>query len=583
MAETTGTQKLLELLQAGQPKAPGDIDTGNINYALYARKSTTSEDRQASSIEDQVKECMEKVVVPNELNVVKVYEESFSAKIADTREEFKALLNEIENSRIDGLIAWHPDRLARNMKEAGAIIDLVDRGLIKDLRFPTFTFENTPAGKMLLGITFVMAKQYSEHLAESVDRGNKRAIEDGEFIGKFKHGYVVDINRTFQPDPRNFTKVRHMFEMAVDGISQKQIRGWINEQGYTVQKRPGGAYVTHLWDKDDVSKLLRDPHYAGVHKWGKNFTDLIEAYDFEPMISVDDFLKINKVESLSSSKILAISRPRNGNIRADLLRGKVFCGACHKSLTSMLIDKRDKETGEIIHSRYYYKCETLGCDVKGSSARASLVIDAAQQFFQDYLFITKGNYEHFVRVAEKEAKCRSAEFDSVMARSKIIIANKEKSYERTKELIIKNPELKEHYNLDKYRTEIDKVKKDYAKASKQRDNIIYAIPTFEEYLKLLETAPVILGKIRDMKVMDMLLRIFFSNFTIKPVREGSFKGSIVTFKLNEPWKGFVESNDFVHGATEQNLLKLFNSIIECSLTSIPLMVQAHQSAKMVIY
>lgn len=306
MPEINSTQKLLELLQAGQPKAPGDVDTRTINYALYARKSTTSEDRQASSIEDQIKECMEKLVAPNDLNVVRVYEESFSAKIADTRSKFKALINEIENGHIDGLIAWHPDRLARNMKEAGAIIDLVDRGLIKDLRFPTFTFENTPAGKMLLGITFVMAKQYSEHLAESVDRGNKRAVEDAEFIGKFKHGYIVDVKRTFQPDPRNFTKIKHMFEMILEGHSQKDARLWINEQGYTVQKLPGGEYVPHKWDKDDVSKLIRDPHYAGVHKWGKNFTDLVDAYDFEPMISVDDFLKINKVDSLNSAKILAI-------------------------------------------------------------------------------------------------------------------------------------------------------------------------------------------------------------------------------------------------------------------------------------
>lgn len=548
MAEVTSTQKLLEILQAGQSD-PNDIDTTAINYAVYARKSTTSEDRQASSIEDQIKECMEKVAVPNELNVIKVYEESFSAKVADTREQFKALINEIENGHIDGLIAWHPDRLSRNMKEAGAIIDLVDRGLIKDLRFPTFTFENTPAGKMLLGITFVMAKQYSEHLAESVDRGNKRAIEDGEFIGKFKHGYVVDINRTFQPDPRNFTKVKHMFEMAVDGKSQKDIREWINEQNYTVQKRPAGEYEPHKWDKDDVSKLIRDPHYAGVHKWGKNFTDLVEAYDFETMISVDDFLKINKVDSLKSAKILAISRPRGGNIRADLLRGKVYCGACHKTLTSMLIDKKDKETGDIIQSRYYYKCETEGCDAEGSSARAGLVIDAAQQFFQDYLFITKDNYDHFVKEAEKEAKRKSIEFDSAINRSKTLIANKERAYEQTKDLILKNPKAMEHYDLDEYRKEIDKIKKEYNKALKQRDNIKNAIPTFEEYLKLLETTPVVLSKIRDMKEMDALLRIFFSNFTITPGDNGFRKGSKVTIKLNEPWEGFVVANDFVRGAT----------------------------------
>jgi hypothetical protein len=434
------------------------------------------------------------------------------------------------------------------MKEAGAIIDLVDRGLIKDLRFPTFTFENTPAGKMLLGITFVMAKQYSEHLAESVDCGNKRAVQDGEFIGKFKHGYIVDINRTFQPDPRNFTKVKHMFEMILDGKSQKVARLWIKEQRYTVQKLPGGEYSHHKWSKDDVSNLIRDPHYAGVHRWGKNYTDLASVYDFEPMISVENFLKINRIDSLNSSKILAISAPRGGDIRADFLRGRVYCGVCSRSLTSMLIDKKDKNTGEIIHSRYYYKCETEGCAMTGRSARAKLIIDAAQQFFQDYLFTTKGNYADFTKGAQKEAKRKSAEFDSIIARSKIEIANKEKAYEKIKDLIVESPELREHYKLDRYAKEIEKIKGNFTKAVKSRANIKSSIPTFEEYLKLLETTPVVLGKIRDMQVMDTLIRIFFSNFTITPDKDGFRKGSKVMYKLNEPYEGFVKNGDFVLGA-----------------------------------
>lgn len=538
-------QKLLEMLQASLPKAPGDIDPSTINYALYVRKSTTSEDRQASSKEDQIRECMEKVVVPNDLHVVKIYEESRSAKIADTREEFKTLIKEIESGHIDGLIAWHPDRLSRNMKEAGTIIDLVDRGLIKDLRFPTFTFENTPAGKMLLGITFVMAKQYSEHLAESVDRGNKRAVEDGEFIGKFKHGYTVDNNRRFQPDPHNFTKIQRMFEMALEGKSQKEIRLWINEQDYTVQKHQGDEHVSHKWTKDDVSDLLKDPHYVGVHKWGKNLTNLIESYDFEPVISVDDFLKINKVDSLQSAKISAIHRPRNGGTRADLLRGRVYCGACDQTLTSMLIDKKAK--GE---ARYYYKCETEGCVMEGKSARAKFVIDAAQQFFGQYLFVTKSNYAQFVKGAEKEARRRSEEFTSIIQRSKTRIATQEKSYEQTKDLIRDDPKLKEYYtkDLEKYLKDIKKIKKEYKQAIKHRDNIKSAIPTFEEYLKLFEATPVILGEIRDMKAMDTLLRFFFSNFTIMP-NEGSFRKVLrVGIKLNEPYEGFVKSNDFVRGA-----------------------------------
>lgn len=547
-------QSLLELLKAGQPKPPGEVDTGTLRYALYARKSTTSEDKQASSIEDQIRDCMERVIVPNNLNVVTIYKESFSAKVADMREQFNTMINEIENGRIDGVIAWHPDRLSRNMKEAGAIIDLVDRGLIKDLRFSTFTFENTPAGKMLLGITFVMAKQYSEHLAESVDRGNKRAVEDdAEFIGKFKHGYVVDVDRAFRPDPRNFTKIKNMFMMALAGKSQKDIRLWINEQDYTVQKRPGGEYTTHVWDKDDVSKLLRDPHYAGIHKWGKSLTNLIEAYDFEPMLSVDEFLKINKIDSLDSTKVLAIHRPRGGDIQADLLRGMIYCGKCHKTLTSMLIPKRDKKTREIIHSRYYYKCETDNCSMRNKSARASLIIDAATVFFSTYLFVTKDNYKAYVTNANKAIKQKNTELESKIGNLTSRIGAKKQQYEQAKTVLLKNPELSKHYDLDMLKKEETDLRSELAMLTSQRNRSKDAIATYEQYLKLFESTPVILGKIREMEIMDALLKIFFSNFTVVPATDGTYKGSQVLYKLKEPWAGFLVDKKFVFGAGQGTL------------------------------
>ena len=559
MDENEQRQKLLDYLRGSQPQSPDEVDTSTVKYALYARKSTTSEDRQASSIPDQIRDCMERVVAADEsnpLNVIKVYQESFSAKVADTRDEFKAMIRDIELGHIDGVIAWHPDRLSRNMKEAGTIIDLVDRGLIRDLKFATFTFENTPAGKMLLGITFVMAKQYSEHLSESVDRGNKRAVVDRvKFIGKFMHGYILDSRDTFQRDPDNFTKVKRMFEMALTGKSQKEIRLWINEQGYTVQKRKGAEPVRHVWDKDDVSKLLKNPHYAGIHEWGKNHVDLVEAYDFTPMITVEEFLKINKIESLTTTKISARHRPRGGEVRANLLRGRVYCGHCQQTLTSMLIDKKEKGSGQIIHSRYYYKCETLGCDMEGKSARASLILESAQQFFTTYLFVTKNNYAEFVKQARKTIANKSAEFDSAIGRLKTTVANKERAYDQTKDLIVKNPELKDHYDLDKYAKEIEKLKSDYQKNLRRRENVKDSIPTFEEYLKLFESTPVILGKIRDMKAMDELLRIFFSNFTITATNGDFRKGSQVSYKLNEPWNGFIENGDFVLGAGDGTLTR----------------------------
>lgn len=208
------------------------------------------------------------------------------------------------------------------------------------------------------------------------------------------------------------------------------------------------------------------------------------------------------------------------------------------------------------------------------SARAKYVVDTAQEFFMQYLFVTESNYKEYLKQADLEAKKKSAEFDSVIAKSKVLIANKERVYDETKELILKNPELKEHYSLDKHAKEISKLKADSKRAMKQRDNIQAAIPTFEEYLKLLQSTPVALGKICDMKTMDALLRIFFSNFTIHPAAKGTFKGSTVTYKLNEPWEGFVNANDFVLGAGEETqTLDLFlgkEALYQLSYTRITL-------------
>ncbi len=89
------------------------------------------------------------------------------------------------------------------MKEAGEIIDLLDKGILKDIRFATSAFENSPTGKMLLSISFVLSKQYSEYLSESATRGNRRKTEDGFFFDEQKHGYFIKDGRLY-PDGRNF-------------------------------------------------------------------------------------------------------------------------------------------------------------------------------------------------------------------------------------------------------------------------------------------------------------------------------------------------------------------------------------------
>src|SRR6266516_3078788 len=95
-------------------------------YFLYARKSTESEDRQVRSIGDQLAELYE-LARKEGLEVVEEFVESQTAKVPG-RPVFDEMLARIESGDATGILAWHPDRLARNSLDGGRIIWLVDSG-----------------------------------------------------------------------------------------------------------------------------------------------------------------------------------------------------------------------------------------------------------------------------------------------------------------------------------------------------------------------------------------------------------------------------------------------------------------------
>ena len=133
-------------------------------YILYARKSTDEDDRQILSIESQMAELKE-FAAKEKLEIVASLSETKTAK-EPGRTKFAEMLSLIERGKADGIISWHPDRLARNSVDGGKIIHFVDRGLIKSLKFPTFWFEATPQGLFMLNIAFGQSKYFVDNRSE---------------------------------------------------------------------------------------------------------------------------------------------------------------------------------------------------------------------------------------------------------------------------------------------------------------------------------------------------------------------------------------------------------------------------------
>ena len=87
------------------------------------------------------------------------------------RPVFNSLLTRIKNGEATGILAWHPDRLARNSVDGGEIVYLIDTGVIKSLVFPSFWFEPSPQGKFMLNMAFGQSKYYVDSLSEIIRKG----------------------------------------------------------------------------------------------------------------------------------------------------------------------------------------------------------------------------------------------------------------------------------------------------------------------------------------------------------------------------------------------------------------------------
>ena len=117
-----------------------------MKYCLYARKSTESDERQALSIDSQVKEMLQ-IAERENLEIIDIRRESKSAKDSGNRPVFKELIRDIAEERFNAILTWAPDRLSRNAGDLGSLVDMMDAKKLLGIRTYGQTFSNSPNEK----------------------------------------------------------------------------------------------------------------------------------------------------------------------------------------------------------------------------------------------------------------------------------------------------------------------------------------------------------------------------------------------------------------------------------------------------
>ena len=331
---------------------------------IYARYS--SDNQREESIEGQIRECTA-YAEKNDITIVKHYiDRAISAK-TDNRPQFQQMIKDSDKKLFDIVLVWKLDRFARNRYDSARYKTQLKKNGVK-LMSATEIISEGPEGIILESVLEGYAEYYSADLAEKVVRGQTENILKGRCNGgRGTFGYTLDSERKFHIDSLASPFVLESFTKYRDGLTMKEIRDWLNENGI---KNPVGGEFTY----NSVEHMLKNRRYIGELK----FRDVVVPDAIPPIVPLELFDDVQ--EKIAKNKKAPARRKAEDDY---LLTTKLFCGHCG---ALMFGESGTSRTGEV---HRYYKCATAkkhkGCKKKTIRKQwlEDLVVNQTMQLVRD--------------------------------------------------------------------------------------------------------------------------------------------------------------------------------------------------------
>lgn len=357
--------------------APVPEANENCRAAIYIRLSVEDKHTRTVSIETQQLIIAQFLERNPEISVYHTYIDNGATGTNFQRPGFQRMLSDIEAGFVNCVIVKDLSRLGRNTIDTGYYIETWFpqrniRFIAVNENYDTANPDDTAYG-ILIPLRNMINEAYALDIARKIKASQRQMMKDGKYIGaQTPYGYLKAEDDCHQlvVDPATAPVVRQMFQWSYEGAGLNTIVLRLNEAGVMTpshykfsvgeicnEKQLGSG----KWQTFTVTKILRSEVYTGdlvqghttiidhkqVPAGPENLTVVRDTH--EAIVNRELFDTVQKkLDATAQANKSRTVKPYTANI----LKGKIFCACCGRSLHRQRCQR--KKTAD----RYVFHCLT---------------------------------------------------------------------------------------------------------------------------------------------------------------------------------------------------------------------------------
>ena len=341
----------------------------------YLRLSRDEDKENYSSIESQ-QDIIREYAKKHNWKVSKFYIDDNYSGYTFNRPAFNELIEDVENDRVDIIIAKDLSRIGRhNAKMLLFIESIQQKGKRILLPEEGRGYDSNNDDDEILGIKTWYNERYVKDISRKIKSNMRAKQKKGELVMGNHYGYLKDEKNKAKlyVDENIRPIIELIFKLYIDGLGYKKICDVLNEKKYLTPSQylkerhanNGRVFkntVSDKWQTHNIQRIIQNPLYAGTltthkkeNKHVKGKQQLVNKEDnfvfedhHELIISKEDFMlaqNINKKRvSIKEQNGIQYSNYKNNSKYDYIFSSFIYCGDCGYSMTGLNLRKKPKVT-----------------------------------------------------------------------------------------------------------------------------------------------------------------------------------------------------------------------------------------------